>query len=453
VFETRRSGGPLDRLADGRLRSAGRRALEAALEAQLGQRTVDFHSVIGPQLGNPFVEAITRDGGRVGALRLRDPLALRRAVEQRLDKGGLERLDGFEGALVWRERGTGRQAATYEALRGAELVVAQSKTDLENAIDASKGSQSLAFSKTFTSAQRRLDRAALVWAIGDARRLLASGDPGQAADARRVPWVRALGIFTLVARVQRSGIGVGFDLSTNRVRLSVRDLPLPPGAASPRLHDPGATAAVAILQPPRLVRFLEQTLRATDPARFARYETGIEQLRSIFGVDLRRDLLDKLKSLSLAASSATAFTFEGALERGTGAAFARNLDRAQPFVEGFLNDSLPGTSVSAQGSGGRRFWQVKNRGLVLARYGVRGDALVGSVGLAGLPRPVRGTRVKDAKGSLVLKGDLARIGRLVAFVLDIPKQALGVVSRLGDLTLGIRTGLQGMRATGRIGVR
>jgi hypothetical protein len=246
-------------------------------------------------------------------------------------------------------------------------------------------------------------------------------------------------------------VDVDFKLATNRARLSEEDLPLRPGVASPRLHDPDAPASAAVLEPQQLVRFLERTLRATDPARFQRYETGIEQLRSILRVNLRRDLIEKIRSISVAATSASGFTFVAPLAAGSEARFRSDLDRAELFVEGVLGDVAQGTSVDARGVGAERVWIVRNRGLTLARYAVRGGMLIGSVG-APLPKPARGTRLRGVHGSLVLKGDLGRVGRLLGIVLTIPDQAFGVFSRLGDLTVGVRTDTRGVTASGRLDV-
>jgi hypothetical protein len=406
--------------------------------------------VIVPQLGNPLVLAITRDGERVGAIRVTDSTGLQETLQKQFSKHGLERLDDYKGALVWKNVGVRRGPATYGALREAELVVAPSEAVLHSAIEAAAGTANLAFSRAFTSTLPKRGAATLVSGVGDGQRVLASGDPGQAALARKVPWLRALGTFTLTARVSRRKIGVHFELVTDRVRLSERDLPLRPGAASPRLHDPAAAAAVAVLEPRRLVRVLEQTLHATDASRFDRYQAGIEQLRAIFGVDVRRDLLEKLTSLSIAVSSATAVTFEASLKPGTGPSFLRDLEKARPFVEGVLNDSLPGTSVEAESSGNRGTWVVRNRGVVLGRYGMRNGTLVGSVGLSALPRPVAGKRLQGVNGSLVLRGDIARIGRLVGFLLEVPERTFSVITGLGDLEIGIRTTTHGLSATGRI---
>jgi hypothetical protein len=416
------------RLDGARLRRAGGRALEGTVAGELAARGIDFERSIRPQLGNPLVVAITHGGERVGAIRLRDPERLRREVKP------------------------GRHGSAFVALNGRELVVAQSQKALDEALEAAKGSDNLAGSPSFRSLLGRLPRSALVRGLGDAQRLLRAGDPLRAADARRVPWIRALGAFELVAEAKRRKIDVDFRLATTRSPLTADDLPLATGPASPRLHDPAAPAAVAVRDPRQLVGFLEETLRATDPARFERYQAGREGLRSILGVDLRADLLDRIESLSIAASSPTALTFQATLEPGSASDFARDLDRATPFVEGLVNDSLVGTRIESRGTGESRVWLVRNRGVTIARYAVRGDTLVGAVGLSELPDPTRGVRLRGVRGSLVLKGDVDRIGGLARLVLEVPRRTFGIVSSLGELSLGVRTSTEAMTGNGQIAV-
>jgi hypothetical protein len=55
-------------------------------------------------------------------------------------------------------------------------------------------------------------------------------------------------------------------------------------------------------------------------------------------------------------------------------------------------------------------------------------------------------------GSLAIKGDLGRIGRLLDFVFQVPNDVFSVVSKLGDLTLGVRTDSEQLRGRGWIRV-
>jgi hypothetical protein len=433
---------------NGELKAGGRRALGAVARSQLGQRSIPFEAVIRSQLGNPLVVGITRRGSRVSAIRLRSPGRLRRNLEQLLGHGTVARLESHNGAIVWKDSRAGR-TSKFGALADRELVVAASERDLHEAIDAARGPDNLASNR---AVRVKLSDPGLVNGVGDAQRLLDTGDPGRTADARSVRWIRSLGIFDLHVNPRRSRLSLDFRLSTRRVPLSEGDLPLAPGAASPRIHDPDAAASVAVLEPQQLVSFLEKTLRATDSTRFQRYETGIEQLRAILRIDLRRDLVDKIESLSVAARSATSLTFVASLAPGSAAGFRKDLDRAELFVQGVIGDAIPNTSVTARGFGAQRVWIVKNGDLAIARYAVRGEALIGSVGPGPLPRPSGGRRLRGVTGSLAIKGDLGRIGRLLDFVFQVPNDVFSVVSKLGDLTLGVRTDSEQLRGRGWIRV-
>jgi hypothetical protein len=452
VIETDLQRGPFKRLDELGSRFRRWRAFKNEIEAEIEKQGLDFDRIVRPQLGNPFALAVAENGRRVAAIRVKDPHGLARAARDRIADGRAERLDDYKEAILWKEKGTRAQALPYSAKLKSDLVLAQSEQELKDAVDRAGGSDNLAFDRSFSAALDALGPGSLVRGVGDAQRLLESPDPGQAVEARKVPWIRALGIFTLAARVEQRGIGIDFELRTDRVRLSDDQLPLAPGNAAPRLHDPRAPAALALREPERLVRFVERTLKVTDPGRFARYEAGVMQLRSVFGVDLHRDLLARITNLSVAALSATSTTFEGTLEPGSGRDFARALDKALPLIQGVVGDLVPGTTIEARGGGAKRVWFVKNRGLTVARYAVRRETLVGSVGFADLPAPVAGKRLAGARGSLSVRGDPRRIAALVDLLPGIPEEAVEIFSGLRDLTLSFRIETRALTARGRVEV-
>jgi hypothetical protein len=452
VVTTDRDSGPLAQLDELGSRFKRWRSLKKRIESSIGLAGLDLRQ-LRPQLGNPLALAVAGDGHRVGAVRVRDPKALRSAGLARVDAGRAERLADHAGATLWKEKGAARGALAYSAAVDSDLVVAQSEQDLKDAIDAAGGSENLASGGTFFSTLKRLDADSLLRAVGDLQRLLASSDPDRAADARKIPWVRALGTFTAVSKVSRQAITTDLRLRTDRVRLSDDQLPLAPGPRPPRLHDPGATDAIAVRKPEQLIRFLRRSLAVSDPGAAARLGAGIDQLRAFFGVSVNRDLLAKVTNLSVARVSSRTTTFEGRLEPGARLAFARALDRSQPLISGIVGELVPGTSIQARGAGDSRVWLVRSRGLTLARYAVRGDALIGSVGSGGLPVPSEGKRLRGVSGALAVKGDPARIVPLAGLLPGIPAELLDIVPRLGGVRLGVRaeTGELTLRAQLRVG--
>jgi hypothetical protein len=428
----------------------GWRSFKRKIESSIGLAGLDLGQ-LRSQLGNPLALAVTSDGNRVGAVRVQDPAALRRAAEARISDGKAERLDDYEGAILWKDDAAGRGALAYFAAVDFELVVAQTEQDLKDAIDAA-ASENLASDGAFAAALGRLEADSLLRVVGDAQRLLSSGDPGRAADARKIPWIRALGAFSGASKVTGREIRTDLRLRTDRVRLSEGQLPLAPGPRPPSLHDLSAPDAGAVRKPEQMIRFLRQSLAVSDPGAAARLAAGIDQLRSIFGVDADRDLLAKITNLSVARRSARTTTFEGRLERGAGPSFARAVDRAQPLISGVVGQLVPGATVEARGAGASRVWLVRNRGRTIARYAVRGDTLVGSVGSGELPPPTQGERLRGVSGALVVKGDPARIVPLARLLPGVPVELLDIVPRLGNVTLGVRAETDELTLRARLGV-
>jgi hypothetical protein len=450
VILTDPGSGPLKRLDRLGSRFKGWDRVKRELRTQIETSGLRFDEIIRPQLGYPFALGVGGTGQPVGALRVRDPPALRVAVEARLSGGEATRLDDYKGAFVWKATGAGG-ASTFAAIAGNDLVVARSEQDLKEAIEADKGSNSLAFDRLLTAELSKLDSHALVRVVGDSQRLL-DRDPGQAQELRQIRWMRALGTFSSVFRIGSNDVRIDFRLRTDRERLAESDLPIPPGPAAPLLHEPGATAAFAVLDPDRVVRFLEKVSAVTDPDGFSRYESAVGQLRAFFGVDLHKDLLSKVSNLSVAFPRGAALTFEARLRDRAVPAVARALATARPALEAGLGDFVPGATINESGSARRHAYVVRRGAIALARYGVRGAAIVGSIGFAKLPRRVRGSRPRGAIGALVAKGDLGRIGRLVGTLLAIPKEALDSLSRLGDLTLSVRAETSGLTGRARLAV-
>jgi hypothetical protein len=452
VVATDSKGGPvagLDRLGSA---YKGWPSLKRQIESAVGLAGINLDR-LRPQLGNPFALGITRLGKRVGAIRLQDPAALRKDVERRIGDGKAERLDESDGALAWREKGLRSQALAYSAATGDDLVVAQSEQDLKEALDA-VGGDNVLLDRALTAALARLDPRALVRLAGDSQRLLATGDPGQAADARTVAWIRALGTFAGAFQADGRGVTLDLQVRTDRVKLGKDQLPLATGATAPLLHDPRAPAAVAVNRPEQLFRFLEKILGATDPGTFARLQAGEDQLQAIFGVNVNKDLLHEIDNLSLAATSRRTVTLEGRLRPGSEAAFTQSLDRAQPFIEGVAGDLLSATgTVEARGAGAQRVWLIRNRGQTIARYAVRSGTLVATIGPGDLPVPVRGRRLPGVSGSLVIRGNPVPVAPLVKLLPGVPPELVDLIPRLPNVTVGVRAETDALTVRARVPVR
>jgi hypothetical protein len=456
VAPTDLDSGSLKRLDKLGSRFPGWGRLKQDLETQVAVGA-NFERDIRPQLGKPLVFALGRNGtDQYAALQVKDAVAMRRLLELAVATGKRQRLDDYKGALITKENRSGKKGGTVKlsviALDGDVLVAAGSEQKVKDAIARSGGSDNLASNAAITSALAKLGDEALFRVAGDAQLLLDSAPTSDVGVARRVPWIKALGAFTARGVVDDDGVNVEVRLRTDRVGLRETDLPLAVGAAPPLVHAPGAPAIVALREPDRLVRFIEAVSKATDPNGYARYRIGVDQL-SALGVDLHRDLLGRISNFSLALPSNLAATFQADLKKGTAPAFAIALDRAEPFLEDTINQLVGrGTKIVARGSGQNRTYVVMRGGLAVASFGVRGDALVGIVGLGELPKPVAGRALADTEGALVLKADLGHLVRVPLVQNAIPEPIRAILGRLGELKLSVRAETAETTARGHLRV-
>jgi hypothetical protein len=227
-----------------------------------------------------------------------------------------------------------------------------------------------------------------------------SATPGSCAAALKVKWVRALGHFSTSGFAAGDGVHFEFEQKTDAEDLSAEDLPLAAGSEPALFHDRRAPIAVGLREPERFYRFAESALKAGDPKSYGEYESGIRQLRAL-GTDIHKDVLQKISNLSLALRSERAGTFQADLTRGAGKDLRALLESGQTFLEGLFSGEESGAEIVTQGSGDETAWTVRRKsGEPLARYTVRGDTLVGSLGPV-LPSPPAGGRsLPGAEGAL-----------------------------------------------------
>jgi hypothetical protein len=430
----------LERL--GKDRKQGR-LLRARLGAALTAAGVD-PVALRAQAGNPLALGFGATARPLAALRLRDPPTLRRLVEERIDSKSAERLDAPDDVLAWRPRG-GSGARGVAAIDRHQLVLADTEPDLDRALEAAQGDSNIAHEPRFVEELSRLGDREILRSVGDAQRLL-SRDPLRAEALRRIRWVRALGLVTGTARVDGGKVRLDLELRTDRVPLTVGNLPLAPGTRSPPVHANGAAAAFAALDPDRLARFIERTVEVTNPEAYGRYASGIDQLSALFAVDVHYDIFRKLRSISVAFSSPAALRFVAPIEAGSEAQVVTSLRRAAPAIDYALPDYVPGAKLVPVGSPASE-WELRRGKIVIARIAVKDGALIGSIGLGGLPR-VSGHKVPGVDGSLVAVGDLRQLGRIVGLVFNLPAQALEPVLELGDVRLGVVSDTEALHGSG-----
>ena len=448
---------PLERLEERASKLEGWQDLRREFERQISDQEVDFDRDIRPQLGNPLVVAASSinqdDELEYTALQVKDPPAMRRLLERSVARGQEERLPDYRGALVTRDlnKGAGEEdekGNTFTAVHRNVAVQANSRQQLEAAIDRSAGSDNLATNDEIASELDGGGEDLLFRVVGDTATLLRR-DRGQEAEAaRKVEWVKALGDFTTAGFASGDGVRFEFEQKTDRRDLSEEDLPMASGADPALLHDRDVPIAAGLREPDQLYTFFEQALKAAEPREFAEYEAAIKQLGAL-GTDIHKDVLQKISNLSLALTSEQAGTFQTTLGEGAGEDLRKFLEVSQPFLEGALGASEAGrVRIETRGSGESKVWTVQDAsGKPVARYTVRGNALLGSLGSAALPEPVEGAGLPGAEGAFALALSGKRFVELVrgldqqgapALSDTDSRRALRLISTLASLRLSLR---------------
>lgn len=465
VLSTDLERAPVKRLEERASRLRGWNDLQKELERQVAE-DLDFDRDIRPQLGNPVVVTAAtldrNDDEEYTAVEVKDPRALRRLIDRSIARGRAKRLSQYKGALITRDthRSASEAAGSdFMALHRDVLIRANAEQPLHAAIDRSAGSDNLAGNDEIAAELNNTAPDVLFHAVGDTGRLLRqSRDPGAAA-ARKVKWVRALGGFSATAFATGNGVRFEFEQKTDGEDLSAADLPLATGSEPALLHDRKAPIVVGLRQPDRSYRFAESALKAADPKSYGEYESGIRQLRAL-GTDIHKEVLQKVFNLSLALRSERAGTFQANLRYGAGDDLRALLESGQTFLEGLFSGNEAGAEIVTQGSGDDTAWTVRRKsGEPLARYTVRGDTLVGSLGPVLPSPPVDAQPLPGAEGALAVALAGKPMARLIGEIDRQGTPALGgvpgrgvleLLSALGGLRFSVRAEPAAMTGRGEV---
>jgi hypothetical protein len=178
---------------------------------------------------------------------------------------------------------------------------------------------------------------------------------------------------------------------------------------------------------------------------------GSYQLRTSLRLDFHDDLFSRITNLSVAIEGKNDATFRAELERGAGAKLARDLVRTALFIENVAAEQVPTPTLRSSGRGDERVWTLRARGgRVVARYAVRGDVLVGSIGRDPLPETGPGRPLPGSRGALALRLDLERFARIVPPSKDITRETLDMIRRLGTFALAVEADTDRLEGTAKL---
>jgi hypothetical protein len=389
---------------------------------------------IAALVGNPIAFAASgpKSDAENIAIQVQNPTELKQSFDKDIAKGDSKQLPEYQGVFIWQDVDGSSDSLNFNGLKGNMLFAADTLALLKQSIDNSGGSDNLSSNNEYKTKLNEMGDNSLLRVVGDAQQLL--DNAGNSAQAEKVPFVKSLGIFTSQTTVTGDGLTGQANLATDNEDLSESEVPLP-GAATLTLPTADGLAGVAVNDPDQIAKFAENTLKQVNPAGYQQYQLALSQL-SAANVDLHKDLLGAMKQVSVSVTGKSSYEFRGELTDGQ--QFSETLTKAQPVLQAALGNAAANVSLTLEGSGSNETYVVKRDGTEVARFGVRGDTLVGSVGSsAGLPSPTKGSPI-DGTGAIGIEVLLSKISSLPGLEDQINDPlAADILSSLGTATLTI----------------
>ena len=408
---------------------------------------VDFDRDIKPLLGNPFVvgSASARSfvGGSagqhfIGAIKSKDGGKLKDLVKRtHAVKEGDK-----DGGTLYRDNEGGEFA-----IKGDTLVVAGSRAQLEQALSRRADGKGVS-RESFDDSVHGLPSTALVRGFFDIGRLVRTSP--RAAQARRIPWVAALGSLGFSARAEDQGMAVDFNLKSDRAKLTRDQLPLAAGGGATSVVRRPGEISIGVRDPGQVADFALGAAKAASP----QFEAGRRQLEQAVGIDLKRDLSDQLSGGATLNVSISGHVGARAEVRDP-SAFKRTLRKLAGALPRFARSSGAGSVGLTRVRGGLySFARPGGRPVV---FGVIGRTLVAADTpararqlAAARPQPVPGVN-----GSLVLEADAERLAqelvhRFAPGTGGLPTAVF--TTPLGQLTGSVESGTDGMRGRLMLGI-
>lgn len=436
----------LERLI-GRFPGAG--LLLGRLKSSLEDSGANYEQDVKPLLGNDLVFATPTATGVAGghvmiALVAEDAGRLGDLVDKQVEKGEARRAGERAGAKLYEETSGGGAFA----VNGAVVVAADTLDEVEAALDRHERGRGSFTAAKFDEALGPLPKDALLRVVGDARPLLAGASSAQ---ARRVPWVAALGTFAVSVKALSGGIEARFSLDTGGGNLADGDVPIATGPEPPSLA-PGAPLTAGVRDLSHVIDFAQRAARAADPEGYRSFQTAKEQIRAGSGVNLDTDVVGQLTGNTDVQSDLKTWVVRVGVKDPE--AMTKTLARLVPLVPGFLEGAgLSGGRVRTLGGG---LYRLEVDGRAVATYGVRGGSLFVTdrapsdldAAASEEPKPARGL-----EGSVVARVDGAGLAGMVADAFGLPGAITGFLQPIGDITLSMRAEVDRLTGTFRVEIR
>jgi hypothetical protein len=378
--------------------------LSSSLKTSFDQSGLDFDTDVKPVLGNEFVvslptvQATTGSNTQaVGAIQATDKGKLSSLLShaKRLQKDG-----SSNGATLYRNTSSGDELAQD----GDVLVFGSNKQQAVAALEQ-RGRDDRLTQDDFNKSLSGLPSDALVRLYVNAQELI-NGAPGTET-GRKVKWVSALRTVGLTVSSQNDGLSIDFNAKTDSSQLTDADLPIASGDASPPVSNKAGEIGLGIRGLDQTERWAESVAHAVSPTSYSNFVANKKKIKSQFGLDLDKDLIDQLSgnaSISLDIQG----HFAARVEPKDPAALSKTLGKFARVAPEF-----------AQGAGLRGAKLTRVRGLYRLTgsdgksiyYGMVGKVFALSNNPASLaqiasdtPQPVPG-----AKGAVAINSDIGKV--------------------------------------------
>jgi hypothetical protein len=410
---------------------------EAALTARLEQLGLNYDADIRPLFGNPLVVGITSPSS-VGA-RSRF-LVVWVTKDAGTLSGLIKKLHLPAGQPV--DGATEYSVSTASlAVDGATLVLGASPAAVKAALDRHAHGGGLTTGDE-TRAMGALSQSSLISAFGDLSAVLASPSSAQ---ARQVPWVRALRGYGVSISANTNGLTFQYRLDTSGAPLTNAQLPIAPGSMSPGLAG-SLPISAGVRDPSRVAKFIEEAQRITSPASYAAYLKRQLAVRKRTGVDLN-SLLQLLTGEASVNSDSHVTMARARLSDA--AAGKQTLSKLATDPKAFSSGPV---AVSRAPGGFYLFKEPKHT----TTFGVVGDQLV--LGIRATPAQLSSFASAPATPAAGAHGSVAfRVGLPSLLQLALKQAPSATVktllSTLGDLTGWLSASPSALTGSATLGIK
>jgi hypothetical protein len=406
---------------------------------------IEYDRDIEPLLGNDLVIAITDPQGFakdeppvVVAMKIEDEDKARELASADSDKIGT-----VDGADIYETSGS----SGFVAIADGSLVATRTREDIEAAIERQADGAGMT-EDGFEDLLAGVENDGILRMGFDMAAVLDAVLGG--AEAKKVPWVAALGNYGQAFRAEDDGIAYDFNLTTEDV--APEDLPLAEGAESPAVVRRAGEIGFGIRNAAQTFHFGEEVAKETDPAGFDKYMKEKERAAKVLGIDIDRDIVDQFTgdaTVSVSLDGKVAFRSEvadPAAMKQTLAKIAPRLERLKP------GEDIGVTTPPGSGEG---LYAIARPGGQKLVFGLVGESFVAASDAARAAQ-VGGqspSAIEGAEGALAMVLDARSVANAALAQSGRGAAAQLLTGALGDFVGSVRSETDGLSGSFKLEIK